>query len=212
MNDYTPAELKLWITKLHDPRTPKEQLERIAMTLAHLDNPEALLALEEFRQSPRAEEVEWIDLAIGESTYFVLEPKNESEEKDYLRVELWQEYEEELLDKTGQRDAAEAHKKQLEVEKEFLEAAVAKAPNESIRLHLMARLGGMDRQIIMAENDRMNLEEEIAGLEFIVAEIENAVESPIYRKHGKREIGVHIHRDCETWLKKRKDKNTEAPF
>jgi len=209
-NDYTPAELKLWITKLHDPHTPEEELKRIAMTLAHLDNPEALRALEEFRQSPRAEEVEWIDHAIDESTYFVLEPKNEREEKDYLRVELWQEYEEELLDKMGQRDAAIAHKQQLEVEKEFLEAAIANAPNESIRIQLMLRQSGMDHQIIMAENDRMNLEEEIAGLEFIVDQIEKAVESPLYRKYGKREIGVHIHRDCEGWLKKRKGKTSET--
>jgi hypothetical protein len=202
--DYTPAELKLWITKLNDPRTPDEELKRITMTLAHLDNPEALRALEEFRKSPRAEEVEWLDLAIEESSYFVLSPSNEREQKDYIRVELWQEYEEELFDKMAQRDAAEAHKQQLEVEKEFLEAAAAKAPNESIRLQLMLRHSGIDHQIIMAENDRMNLEEEIAGLEFIVEQIEKAVESPIYRKQGKREIGVHIHRDCEEWLKKRR--------
>jgi hypothetical protein len=202
--DYTPAELKLWITKLNDPRTPEEELKRITMTLAHLDNPEALRALEEFRKSPRAEEVEWLDLAIEESSYFVLSPSNEREQKDYIRVELWQEYEEELYDKMAQRDAAEAHKQQLEVEKEFLEAAAAKAPNESIRLQLMLRHSGIDHQILMAENDRMNLEEEIAGLEFIVEQIEKAVESPIYRKQGKREIGVHIHRDCEEWLKKRR--------
>jgi len=102
-NDYTPAELKSWITKLLAPNTPEEELKRIAMTLAHLDNPEALRALEEFRQSPRAEEVEWIDMAVDESSYFVLSPSNEREQKDYIRVELWQEYEEELLDKMGQR-------------------------------------------------------------------------------------------------------------
>ncbi len=209
-NDYTPAELKSWITKLLAPNTPKEELERIAMTLAHLDNPEALRALEEFRQSPRAEEVEWIDMAVDESSYFVLSPSNEREQKDYIRVELWQEYEEELLDKMAQRDAAEAHKQQLEVEKEFLEAAMVNAPNEGVRLQIMARHSGIDHQILLAENDRLNLEEEIAGLEFIVAQIEKAVESPIYRKQGKREIGVHIHRDCETWLKKRKGKNTEV--
>ncbi len=205
MTDYTPAELKSWITKLHDPRTPPEELERIVMELAHANHPEALQALEEFRRSPRAEEVEWIDLAIDECTNYVLEPKNEREEKDYLRVELWQEYEEELLEKMGQRDAAIAHKQQLEVEKEFLEKTMAAAPNESIRLQVMARPSGIDHQIIMAENDVMNLDEEIAGLEFIVAQIEKAVESPLYRTHGKRAIGVHIHRDCETWLKKRKE-------
>lgn len=82
----------------------------------------------------------------------MLEPKNAREEKDCLRVELWQDYEEELLDKMGQRDAAIAHKQQLE----------------------------------------------------------KAVESPLYRKHGKRQIGVHLHRDCEGWLKKRKDKSSEV--
>ncbi|MDL1874254.1 hypothetical protein FBQ85_03665 [Cytophagia bacterium CHB2] len=203
--DFTPAELKSRITKLHDPRTPQEELKRIVMTLAHLDNAEALQALEEFRQSSRAAEVEWIEQAIDESTYFVLEPKNEREEKDYLRVELWQEYEEELYDKMAQREAAEVHKQQLEVEKEFLEEAMAAAPNESIRLQVIARHSGIDTLILMAVNDRMNLEDEIVGLEFILAQIEKAVESPLYRTHGKREIGVHIHRDCETWLKKRKE-------
>ncbi len=110
----------------------------------------------------------------------------------------------------GQRDAAIAHKQQLEVEKEFLETAIARAPNQGIRLQLMLRQSGIDHQILMAENDRMNLEEEIASLEFIVTQIEKAVESPIYRKQGKREIGVRLHRDCETWLMKRKGKNTEA--
>lgn len=153
----------------------------------------------------RAQEVEWIEQAIDECTYGVLSPGNAQEEKDYLRVELWQEYEEELFDKMAQREAAVVHKQQLEVEKEFLAKAMAAAPNESIRLQVMARHCGLNHQIIMAENDVMNLDEEIAGLEFIVAQIEKAVESQLYRTHGKRELGVHIHRDCETWLKKRKE-------
>lgn len=205
MTNFTPAELKSWITKLNDPRTTQEELKRIVMELAHANHPEALQALEQFRESPRAQEVEWVKQAIDECTYGVLSPSNAREEKDYLRVELWQEYEEEMLDKMGQRDAAIAHKQQLEVEKEFLEKAMAVAPNESVRLQIMARHSGIDTLILLAENDRMNLEEEIAGLEFIVAQIEKAVESPLYRTHGKRAIGVHIHRDCETWLKKRKE-------
>lgn len=149
--------------------------------------------------------MEWVEQAIDECTYGVLSPSYEREEKDYLRVEVWQEYEEKLYDKMAQREAAEVHKQQLEVEKEFLEKAMAAAPNESIRLQLMLRHGGIDHLICMAENDRMNREDEIAGLEFILAQIEKAVESPLYRTHGKREIGVHIHRDCDPWLKKRKE-------
>jgi hypothetical protein len=205
-DDYTPAELKFWITKLHDPQASKDELQKIAMTLAHVDHPEALQALEQFRGSPRAKEVEWIDCAIDECTGYVLEPKNEREEKDYIRVELWQEYEEELLDKMAQRDAAKVHKQHLEVEKELLIAAIASAPNNSIRLQLMARECGIDTLILMAENDCMNLDEEIAALEYFLAHVEKAVESPIYRKYGKREIAVHLHRDCEHWLKKRKGK------
>lgn len=203
--DFTPSDLKSWITRLHDPRTTQEDLKRIVMELAHANHPEALQALEQFRESPRAQEVEWVEQAIAECTYGVLSPSNEREEKDYLRVELWQEYEEELFDKMAQREAAVVHKQQLEVEKEFLAKAMAAAPNEDIRLQVMARHSGIDHQIIMAENEVMNLEEEIAGLEFIVAQIEKAVESPLYRTQGKRAIGVHIHRDCETWLKKRKE-------
>jgi hypothetical protein len=44
-SDYTPAELKLWITKLNDPQTSTDELQKIAMTLAHIDHFEALQAL-----------------------------------------------------------------------------------------------------------------------------------------------------------------------
>jgi hypothetical protein len=206
-DDYTPAELKFWIAKLYDPHTPTDELQRIAMTLAHVDHPEALQALEQFRESPRAGEVEWIDCAIDECAYGVLSPTNGREKKDYVHVELWQEYEEELLDKVAQRDAAEVHKQHLEVEKELLANAIANAPDASIRLQLMARESGIDHLILMAENDRTNLEEEIAALEYLIAQVEKAVESPIYRKYGKKEIGVHIHRGCEHWLRKRKGKD-----
>ena len=202
--DFTPAELKLWITQLHHPDTSKDELQRVAMTLAHIDHPEALQALEQFRDSPRGKDVEWIDCAIDECTGLVLEPANERQEKDYIRVELWQEYEEELFDAIARRDAAKVHKEQLEVEKEFLEAAMAKAPNEGVRLQLMMHFSGIDHQILFAENDRLNLDEEITGLEFVVDQIEKAIESPTYRTYGKREIGVHLHRDCESALQKRR--------
>ena len=206
-SDYTSAELKLWITQLHDPQTPVDELQRIAKTLAHIDHPEALRALEQFRKTPRVKDVGWIDCAIEECTYGMLSPRNENETKDYIRVELWQAYEREWLDKIGQRDAAEVHKQQLEVEKEFLDQAMAEAPNEGIRLQLMGHYSGIDHLILMAENDRINLEEKIAGLEFILEQIEKAIESPIYRNYGKGEIGVHIHRDCDLWLIRRKGKD-----
>jgi hypothetical protein len=64
--DFTPAELKSWLTKLNDPATPQDELKRIVMELAHVDHPEALQALEQFRESPRAQEVEWIKQVFSE--------------------------------------------------------------------------------------------------------------------------------------------------
>lgn len=40
--NFTPAELKSWITRLHDLATTQEELKRIVMELAHANHPEAL--------------------------------------------------------------------------------------------------------------------------------------------------------------------------
>ena len=51
MEDYTPQQLKKWIQDLFDPDTSKEELERNAMTLAHIRQPEALRALTHLLES-----------------------------------------------------------------------------------------------------------------------------------------------------------------
>ena len=128
MEDYTPQELKKWIRDLFDPSTSKEELERNAMTLAHIRQPEALSALEEFQKSSRGKEVEWINCAIDECVFGLLSPENEREEKDYIRVELWQGYEDDLIEMECKLDAAEDRKKQLKVEKKFLQGIENHAP------------------------------------------------------------------------------------
>ena len=111
MEDYTPQQLKKWIQDLFDPDTSKEELERNAMTLAHIRQPEALRALEEFQKSSRGKEVEWIDCAIDECVFGLLSPENERDEKDYVRVELWQRYEDEIIEMEVKLEAAEDRKK-----------------------------------------------------------------------------------------------------
>lgn len=210
MEDYTPQQLKQWIQELFDPKTPTQELERNAMTLAHIRQPEALRALEEFKNSSRGQEVEWIDCAIDECIFGLLSPENEREEKDYIRVELWQRYEDELIELEGKLEAAESRKKQLQVEKEFLESIVENAPEGQPKLAVMGTLGGIDNLIILEENNIMNLKLEIEGQEFLIEQIEKAVESPFYRKYGKDHIGVDIHRDCEEWMYDEADE--ELPF
>ncbi len=210
MEDYTPQQLKKWIQDLFDPDTSKEELERNAMTLAHIRQPEALRALEEFRKSSRGKEVEWIGCAIDECVFGLLSPENEREEKDYVRVELWQRYENEIIEMEGKLEAAEDRKKQLEVEKEFLQNIEDHAPEGQPKLTVMGSLGGIDNLICLEENKIMNLKLEIEGQEFLLEQIEKAIESPFYRKYGKGQIGMEIHRNSEAWVEE--DMDDELPF
>ncbi|MFQ5676526.1 MAG: hypothetical protein ACE5G1_11560 [bacterium] len=210
MEDYSPQDLKKWIRELFDPDTPKEDLERNAMTLAHIRQPEALRALEEFKKSSRGKEVGWIDCAIEECIFGLLSPENEREEKDYMRVELWQRYEDELFEMQGKLEAAETRKQQLEVEKEFLEGIVETAPEGQPKLTVLGTLSGIDNLILLEENNIMNLKLEIEGQEYLVEQIEEAIESPFYRKYGKGEIGVHMYRTSDGWEYDEDD--DELPF
>lgn len=210
MEDYTPKDLKKWIQGLFDPDTPKGDLERNAMTLAHIRQPEALRALEEFKKSSRGKEVGWIDCAIEECIFGLLSPENERDEKDYMRVELWQHYEDELFEMQEKLEAAETRKEQLDVEKEFLESIVETAPEGQPKLAVLGSLGGIDNLILLEENNIMNLKLEIEGQEYLVEEIEKAIESPFYRKYGKGAIGVNMHRTSEGW--EYDDMDDELPF
>lgn len=208
MEECTPQQLKQWICELFDPNTSKEDLCRNVMTLAHIRQMEALRALEEFQKSSRVEEVEWIDCAIEECIFGLLSPENEQEKKDYTRVELWQHYEDELIELEGKLEAARTMKYQLQIEKEFLESLVDKAPKGEPQLAVNLRLSGIDHRIAMEANKIYNLQLEIEGQQFLVEQIEKAVESPLYRKYGKKHIGVDIHRDCEAWM----DDGEPLPF
>lgn len=210
MEDYSPQDLRNWIQELFDPNTSKEDLERNAMTLAHIRQLEALRALEEFQKSSRGSEVEWIECAIEECVFNLLSPENEREEKDYIRVEIWQQYEDELMEMEGRRDAAQERKKRLEVEKEFLESVLQQAPQGEAGLAVKDQLSGIDHLIVMEESKVHDLDLKIVGQEFLVEQIEKAIESPFYRKYGKKHIGVDIHRVSEDWMDE--DEDDEIPF
>lgn len=212
MEEYTPQQLKQWTQELFDPKTPKEELEKIVMTLAHIRQLEALQALEQFQKSSRTNEVEWIDCAIDECIFGLLSPSNEREEKDYMRVELWQQYEDELVEMEGKLEAAQVRKKQLQVEREFLESIQERAPKGEPNLAVMGRLSGIDHLIALEQNLILNLELEIEGQQFLVEQIEKAIESPFYRKYGKEHIGVDIHRDSEAWMDEYEEEDDELPF
>ncbi len=210
MEEYTPQQIKQWSRELFDPKTPKKKLERIVMTLAHIQQPELLNVLEEFQKSSRSDEVKWIDQAIEECIFGLLSPNTDRQEKDYIRVELWQQYEDELTEMEGKLEAAKTKKNQLLVEKEFLENIHVKTSDEKSKIAVISRLSGIGNRIKLEDKNIYNLGHQIKGQEFLIEQIEKAVESPLYRKYGKNHIGVDIRRNCEAWMHDHEDE--ELPF
>jgi hypothetical protein len=205
MQNYTPQDLKRWIEELLDPNTLASELRETAMTLARTHHLEALRALEEFQRSPRGENAEWLEFAIAECLVKMLSPANEAEEKDYMRVELWQRYERELFEMEGKREAAEVRIRQLQVEKEFLESIQELGETSQQKLAVQLELSGIDMIISLAENEIMNLDLEIEGQQFLFKQIERAIQSPIYRKYGREHVGMTVFRDCDPWLRQLED-------
>ncbi|MFQ5751934.1 MAG: hypothetical protein ACE5HI_08045 [bacterium] len=210
MDTLTPQQLKKNCRALFDPKTPIKELERIIDTLAHTRQMEALQALEEFEKSSRAVDVEWIDSAVDECISGLLTPSNTQEEKDYIRVEIWQRYEDELFDMEEDLEDAITHKQQLEVEKEFLENIQKNALKEPAKLAVTERLNAMEQLIAQEENDISNLRLKIAGQKFLLEQIENAIESPFYRKYGKEYIDMEMYEDDEDWMYD--DEDDDLPF
>lgn len=198
--EYSDADIKQWIRELFDPNTSREELQRHAMTLAHIRKLEALQALEIFKKSSRGKEVEWIDCAIEECIFGLLSPETDEEEEDYIRVELWRRYEEEMVDLDGRIDAASTRIVQLQVEKMFLQSVQPKVSEGAVALAIRERLQTMDDEIECEENTIEEMKEKMTCLEFLNAEIEKAIRSPFYREYGKQHIGVDMHRSCDYWM------------
>ena len=212
MNPTTQQQIKKLSRKLFDPNTPNDELEQIVMTLAHTRQPEALQVLEEFEHSSRAKDVEWVHSAIDECIYALLTPMNEKEEKDYNRVEIWQSYEDELIDMEEELEDALMNIQQLEVENEFLLNLRKKPLKDKQKWAVDERLSGMDEKIQQEENTILNLTLKIERQKFLIEQIEKAIESPIYRKYGKEYIGMELFEDDEDYIYDEDLEDEDLPF
>ena len=95
---YTDEDYRNFKKKLFSSTTPLEELEKICMTLTHQPTKEAQEILARFKQSDRAAEVHWLDMAMDEGQFHYLEPLDEQEERDYLALKVMQEIEDQLMD------------------------------------------------------------------------------------------------------------------
>ncbi len=102
--EFSDKDYKEFRYKLMDEYTSTEELKEICMTLAHLPAINAKNILNEFKNSERADEVGWLDVAMDENKFLLMTPENEEEERDYLALELIEDIHQEIFEMDEQID------------------------------------------------------------------------------------------------------------
>ncbi|MBN2244974.1 MAG: hypothetical protein JW755_03925, partial [Candidatus Aminicenantes bacterium] len=126
--DYSEKDYQRFNYLLLSDDTPKEELEEICMTLAHLPTKEAKDLLEKFKNSERAGEVEWLECAIDENEFYYLSPENEQEERDFLALKLIGEKDDLIVKLMGECDRHELAVRKYEIELAALEDLIPDDP------------------------------------------------------------------------------------
>lgn len=125
-DDFTDEDYKTFEKKLFSPSTPVSELETICMTLAHLPTKRAQDLLALFKESDRAHEVKWLDMAVEEGEFHYLSPQNAQEERDYLALKVMQEIWDELVELEIKFNEATLNVDKMEIEHEAIRELVKK--------------------------------------------------------------------------------------
>jgi hypothetical protein len=188
-DDYSPEDLMRMAEHLFAPLTPVAELERICMTLAHLPTQEAQDLLTRFQASPRADEVTWLECAVEEGTYLLLDPRNPLEEREYLTLKVIQELTDEVTDLELERD-----KTSLSREKGEIRLSALQALADAGKVHPDEVLGyGCGIQCDTHRIDKLNGEIELK--EAMIAHLRASITTPRYRQ-ADPDFMRHVHWDA----------------
>ncbi len=180
--NYSEAHYKFYETKLFSAETSTEELEDICMTLAHLPTKEAQDLLEKFKQSERAEEIEWLESAINEGKNLLLSPTDEQEERDLIAHKLANECYDKIIAKLGEIENIKFKMQQSEVKNKAVTDYLEKAENEKKDVNLLLEISGYENQMILMKNEIYNLEEEIETQEKMKNILRNSIVSDKFKQ------------------------------
>jgi len=188
-DDYSPEDLMRMAEHLFSPLTPVAELERICMTLAHLPTQEAQDLLARFQASPRAGEVAWLECAVEEGTYHLLDPTNPLEEREYLTLKVIQELADEVTDLEVERNQTSVARKKGEIRLSVLQALA-----DAGKVHPDEVMGcGC---VIERDTDRIaELDKEIDLKEAMIAHLRASITTPKYRQ-ADPDFMRHVHWDA----------------
>lgn len=190
-DDYSPEALMTMAEALFAPLTPLAELERICMTLAHLPTEEAKQLLAKFKDSPRADEVSWLECAIDEGAFHTLSPTNDLERREFLTLKVIEDLFDELVELDIQRDQVALSRDKAEIRLSALDALAAAGKVDA------ATLDEIREGIRQGEERLAQLGEETAMKDNMMKLLRASITTPRYRNADKSLVR-QIHLDGET--------------
>ncbi len=167
--DITDLQYHEMEKKLFSSSTSVSDLEKICMTLAHIPTQHAQNLLNRFKNSDRAQELDWLDEAVEEGQYHYLSPQDDQEERDYLALKVMQEMEEEIIDLQIKHDEAKLDFDKMAIKQEAVIDLVKKGElDESheigfhdINIMLTSRIEELSQDIIVKEKTLKRIKKSI---------------------------------------------------
>ncbi len=179
--------------------TTQEELEEIVMLLAHLPTKRAQDILKKFKQSARAEEVAWLDVAMEEGQAFYIWPQNEQEEKDLMALKLYHEKQDQIIEMMGEKDGREYQLERYRIELTALQALQKENVSSQEKEDLKYRLMALRDMIKIEENKLEEVKREIEFEEKSSQKIRESIRTKRYKNLESWDI-AGFHFDGEAWL------------
>jgi uncharacterized coiled-coil protein SlyX len=190
--NYDAVDYQNFERRLLASDTPKELLEDICMTLAHLPTAEAQALLAKFKESPRADEVNWLQCAIDEGQDHYLSPCNDEEERDFLALKIVQEMEDRIIELEIEYDKVDLRWRKDQIKLEAVKALQAEGELDEYAT------AGYDNEMPCQEREMEELREQIEEMEKIMARIKQSITTERYKKVDTMTMR-HYHFDGEEW-------------
>jgi len=174
-DEFSEQDYKAFEKKLFSASTPRSELERICMTLAHVPTKRAQDLLTLFKESDRAHEVPWLDVAAEEGRYDFLDPQNEQEERDFLALKVMQEMWDEMIELEMKEKEAQLAADKMDIQYEAVKELVKKGKldsTEEVALQELKRL---------SESRADELSREIERKDKIFDQIKESIKTEKYK-------------------------------
>jgi len=158
---------------LEDATSPRWAMQEALLILAHEGTAEAVVALEAFMPAAHTRLAGFVECALDEGRYFATVPRNAEEERQMMKQEVRQAWEERALEAQGTIwETFEPKLARLSYELEIAQRLLSKAQDETARTTWQTQVDVQEMLLGMTEGDLAEQQEEVALCEAMIAEIE----------------------------------------